>query len=225
MMAKSITACIDKRIDFLRKVCYNGIIMPKATKKNTSRTPRPSSVSRRPALTLLFLVLFLGAVFAVIMIAKSINNTTNDDKSQESPAQTTDTKKEQDSSEGTTDPADPLGEQKNSGKTPVQNAGDDPNDKDALTGVITYAERQDDTLRIRVNIDQNLGTSGTCALKITQNGQTVYTASAATDTVASASTCHEAFDVPAAGWSGAYDITITVTAGEKAGTIERSLTL
>ena len=71
--------------------------------------------------------------------------------------------------------------------------GDDPNEKDELTGAITYAGVLNQNLVIRVNIDQYVA-NGTCTLALRRGGMTIYSTEAAIIDSASTSTC-EGFDV------------------------------
>lgn len=98
----------------------------------------------------------------------------------------------------------------------VQYDGEDPNELDGLTGVITYADVVGDKLMIRVNIDQYLE-SGSCELSLIQ-GSVKYSDTANINSVTTA-TC-EGFDVPVNELGeGNYQITIKLNAGGKTGTI------
>lgn len=116
---------------------------------------------------------------------------------------------------------------RNGGKTPVQYEGTSPNRNDSLTGSITFASANNDTLQIRTNIDQLLE-SGTCQLNITgPNGQT-YTSSTSIVTNPSSSTC-SGFDVPlnqlGANSGGKWNLVINLSSGDKAGTITGEVNL
>ncbi|MBR2725705.1 hypothetical protein IKE87_00320 [Candidatus Saccharibacteria bacterium] len=105
-----------------------------------------------------------------------------------------------------------------------QYEGDDPNEAEELTGVITYVGVSDGKLMIRVNIDQFLD-SGECGLGLRQSGMNVYNTSARVVSNASTATC-EGFDVPLSQvGTGSTHIIITVKAGEKTGTIEGEVTI
>lgn len=96
--------------------------------------------------------------------------------------------------------------------------GEDPNEMDEVSGVVTYAGVNDDKLMIRVNIDQFLD-GGECVLNLIQGGAVVYSDIANVVGSATTSTC-EGFDVLKSQiGSGATEIKITVNAGEKAGVI------
>lgn len=72
--------------------------------------------------------------------------------------------------------------------------GDDPNEADNLTGVISYASVNEDKLIIRVNIDQFLS-KGNCNLNILKNGATLYSETVEIQGSVSTSTCN-GFSVP-----------------------------
>lgn len=99
----------------------------------------------------------------------------------------------------------------------VQYEGEDPNEEDELTGVVTYVGVSGESLMIRVNIDQYLD-SGSCELSLIQNG-VAY--SDTTNIVGSAATATcEGFNVPVSGLSGNYEIVIKINSGGKNGIIK-----
>ena len=97
--------------------------------------------------------------------------------------------------------------------------GSNPNNADNLTGVVTYAGANGDTLVIRMNIDQYVA-SGSCELGVYKNGAIVYSDTANISAAASTATC-EGFNVPvnSIGGGGKYQIVINVKSGDKAGVI------
>lgn len=102
--------------------------------------------------------------------------------------------------------------------------GEDPNEMDEVSGVVTYAGVNGDKLMIRVNIDQFLD-GGECMLSLVQGGAVVYSDIANVVGSATTSTC-EGFDVLKSQiGSGATEIKITVNAGEKAGVISGKVEL
>lgn len=102
--------------------------------------------------------------------------------------------------------------------------GDDPNEKDELTGVITYVGVNNGKLMIRVNIDQYVN-GGTCTLGLRREGMNVYSATANIIDAASTATC-EGFDVPVSGLGeGPTVITIYLSADGKTGEIGGEVTL
>lgn len=104
-------------------------------------------------------------------------------------------------------------------KETVQYDGDNPNNSDELTGVITYAAASGDDLLIRVNIDQYLS-EGSCELRLVlENDVNVY--SDKVDIVSSAmtSTC-EGFNIPLSVIGGGnYKIYINMMSGNMTGVI------
>ena len=99
----------------------------------------------------------------------------------------------------------------------VENEGEDPNEREDLTGVVTYAGVNGNNLIIRVNIDQYLN-SGSCELNLVQDS-VAYSDTANIVSSAATATC-EGFNVPINGLEkGNYEIVIKVSSGDKAGTI------
>lgn len=97
--------------------------------------------------------------------------------------------------------------------------GNNPNSEDGLTGAVTFAGTNGDTLVIRINIDQYI-TSGSCELGLYKNGAIVYSDTANISAAASTATC-EGFNVPigSIGEGGQYQIVINVRSGDKVGVI------
>ena len=99
----------------------------------------------------------------------------------------------------------------------VQYEGDNPNEAEELTGVVTYAAVKGDNLMIRVNIDQYLD-GGSCELSLNQGG-VKYSDIANISSVTTA-TC-EGFNVPVSELgSGNYQIIIKLSSDGKTGTIK-----
>ncbi|RYC74959.1 hypothetical protein [Candidatus Nanosyncoccus alces] len=95
--------------------------------------------------------------------------------------------------------------------------GDDPNEKEGLTGVVTYAGVSGEYLMIRVNIDQYLD-GGSCELNLEQNG-VAYSEVVSIAGGATTATC-EGFNVPVSRLGvGSYQIKIKISSGERTGTI------
>ena len=105
------------------------------------------------------------------------------------------------------------------GKTPEKYEGADPNNSESITGSITSARFDNDKLMVRVNIDQYLS-SGTCTLTLS-DGMNQLEMSARLTPVAATSSC-EGFDImnsELANCSRPLNITITLSSGDKTGTI------
>ncbi|MBQ3348008.1 hypothetical protein IJG90_00585 [Candidatus Saccharibacteria bacterium] len=106
----------------------------------------------------------------------------------------------------------------------VQYEGEDPNTKEQLTGVITYAGVSGEYLMIRVNIDQYLA-GGTCILRLMNGGSEVYSDTAGIVDAAATATC-EGFNVPVAELLGGnLGVVIEVSSGEKSGKITGEVSL
>ena len=105
-----------------------------------------------------------------------------------------------------------------------QYEGEDPNSRNDLSGVVTYADKVGDKLMIRVNIDQYLE-SGKCELILKRDDATIHSSIANIIDNASTSTC-EGFDIPASGLGGGkVDIIINLSAGERSGSIRGEVNL
>lgn len=97
-----------------------------------------------------------------------------------------------------------------------QYEGEDPNLRDDLSGVITYAGVNNDVLMIRVNIDQFVD-GGICNLTLVQNGDAMFGASTVMIENASTATC-DGFDIPIQGFeSGQTTIVVDLEANGKSG--------
>lgn len=109
----------------------------------------------------------------------------------------------------------------------IQYEGEDPNVAENLSGTITYAGALDDSLVIRVNIDQYLN-DGKCEINLFNGNAVVYSDEARIISSASTSTC-EGFDVPlnqiSGDYYGKFDIEIKLTSNDKTGTIRREVSL
>lgn len=109
------------------------------------------------------------------------------------------------------------------GATPEKKAilyeGEDPNTRETLSGVVTYAGAMEGKLAIRVNIDQYL-TDGECSLALKKGGNVVYVDTVRIIENVTTATC-EGFDIATAGIGGGkFEIQIDLQAGEKKGTIK-----
>ena len=105
-----------------------------------------------------------------------------------------------------------------------QYEGDDPNEAEELSGVVTYAGVSGGNLMIRVNIDQYLE-SGTCNLGLRRAGANIYSAEASIVGGPATATC-EGFDIPVEGLgSGNTMIVIYLNGSGKTGEITGEVTL
>lgn len=158
----------------------------------------------------LMLVLFVAAAAVCYLVWNSYFRDKKEDKSvEEEQSLVEESEKSEDSSEEAVEVVEK--------KKVVQYEGEDPNEKEELTGVVTYAGVNGDNLMIRVNIDQYLD-SGVCELSLVQGG-VVYSDTANIVGSVTTATC-EGFNVPVSRLSGGnYGIVIRISSGDKAGTI------
>ena len=105
----------------------------------------------------------------------------------------------------------------------VQYEGEDPNDLEELTGVVTYAGVVDGNLMIRVNIDQFLS-GGSCTLSLIKEGSNVYSETTEIVSMVSTSTC-DGFDVVQGLSSGNYNIVIILNSEGKTGRISGEVSI
>lgn len=102
--------------------------------------------------------------------------------------------------------------------------GDDPNNANSLSGVVTYAGVNGGNLMIRVNIDQYLS-SGQCKLSLIRNGTAIYNSTVSIVNSASTATC-EGFDVPVSELGGGgVTILINIVSGERNGSIQGEVSI
>lgn len=136
------------------------------------------------------------------------------DKKEEKPTEEQSLMEGKGGEENTTDQAEVVVEK----EKVVLYEGEDPNMKDELTGVVTYAGVSGNNLMIRVNIDQYV-MSGSCELSLVSDGSSMYNDTAAITTAATTATC-EGFNVPMNSLGvGKYQIVIKISADGKNGTI------
>lgn len=101
--------------------------------------------------------------------------------------------------------------------------GENTNNSQSLTGVITYTGVTDGTLMIRTTINQTIST-GTCRLTLSKGSKTVTRDSGIAQNPSS-STC-QGFDVSTAELgSGKWNITITITSGDRSGELKGNVTI
>ena len=107
----------------------------------------------------------------------------------------------------------------------IQYDGENPNETNELSGVVTYAGVTGNKLMIRVNIDQFLS-GGSCKLRLVFEGDVeLYSDEVNIIDSASTATC-AGFDVPISGLrSGKYNIYINLSSGGKVGTISGEVSL
>ena len=100
----------------------------------------------------------------------------------------------------------------------VQYDGEDPNNSDELSGVITYAGVNGGNLMIRINIDQYLD-GGECSLNLVRNGVNIYEETTNIVENVSTASCN-GFDVPVDSIGGGlFGIEIKLNSNDKTGVI------
>ena len=105
-----------------------------------------------------------------------------------------------------------------------QYEGEDPNESESLTGVISYTGVSGDNLMVRVNIDQYLS-GGNCKLVLAKNGMAVYSGIAEIESLVSTSTCN-GFDVPVTGiGAGNFVVEVTLESDGKYGKMVGEVTI
>lgn len=164
----------------------------------------------------LVLIVVIAAVIAGVVVWQA--GFTEDKHYEE---QTSDINEQEEVQENSTEAVTENAELKSEGvekEKVVQYDGDDPNEAESLSGAITRADVVGQTLVVRVNIDQYLG-SGRCELSLVRGGATIYTDVVNIEGGASTSTC-EGFDIPTSGLgSGNTQINIKISADGREGTI------
>lgn len=104
----------------------------------------------------------------------------------------------------------------------AQYDGEDPNDSDELSGVITYAGVADDYLVVRVNIDQYLR-GGECRLTVLSSDSVIHEEVVEIVGGPSSSSCN-GFDVPVGIiGSGKFEIVINLESDDKKGAIREEV--
>ena len=168
---------------------------------------------------LLFLILVVGAAIVIFLVRDSIFGDEKEDSVEEVAEVVTvqeDEIKEKSESELEDSQADK--------EEVVSYDGENPNEDDSLTGVVTFAGVADGVLMIRVNIDQFLP-QGTCNLVLEKDGAVRYEDTAQIIDSAATATC-EGFNVSVSALeSGDYKIIIKLEVGEKKGTINGEVSL
>ena len=104
----------------------------------------------------------------------------------------------------------------------VQYDGEDPNDGDELSGVITYAGVTDEYLVVRVNIDQYLR-GGECKLTVLSGDSVIHEEVVEIVGGPSSSSCN-GFDVPVGIiGSGKFEIVVDLESDDKKGAIREEV--
>ena len=187
---------------------------------NSEETPKNATRRKnyRPAVFAVMLILIAGVAVFIFAInhnkkAEGGSGTNNQETSkEEKPAETPKAETKESKEVETKEPEEIV-----QNKAPVQQEGTDPNTLNELTGVINYASVNDDTLMIRVSIDQYLS-SGTCLLELTSANDSF---SLSDNIMPSASTSSCGYDIATSLLvSGRYEIKITINSENKTGIIK-----
>lgn len=186
--------------------------MPKQNKKTMHRVP----FYRRPIVVALCLVVVILIAVVVFLIVKAVSgdNSQSEDVVDE-------TENVLVYSEDTGDEENDLSPEDQ--KVIMQYEGDNPNELDYLTGLITYTEVKNGSLVAMVSIDQYLS-DGVCVASL-KNGS--YTVTSVEELVeADASTSHCAIEVNLAGINGGkYQLEVVISSGNKTGTLTSDIEL
>lgn len=170
--------------------------------------------------------IYIGALVGIVVIAVGVFfglRKINDHEKENTVVQTTEEKKgtegielaKKNTEDSTQDDEEPKVK---------QYEGENPNNLDSLTGVITYAGVVGNRLSIRINIDQYLA-EGSCVLNLKQGGAIVRSMTAAINGAATTATC-EGFDVELDGLAtGNYQIEVELNSGGKTGIIKSEVTI
>ena len=174
---------------------------------------------RRSKKWISWLIILILLVVAFVVVFSVWDNYFNGNKDQSGEVkEESSIQEERDSGEGIKD------DDKEDDKKIKQYEGDDPNDADELSGVVTYAGIVDDVVMVRANIDQYLG-GGSCKLSLLSGDTVVYEEMSSIVSAASTATC-EGFDISTKQLSiGDYKIIIKIEANGKTGTIRGEITI
>lgn len=198
--------------------------MTKTKNKHSRASSRQGITARNHSWILVLIIIFI--IVAVVTVAVLVTKPHSDatpDSSQPTPSVSDDDTSNPDSGSpvepSTTTPEAPEN------KAP-QFEGEDPNQLEELTGVISSKSVENGVLTIMTTINQYLHQTGICVITLTGRTQhNVYTASSDAHADVSVSYC-ENFDIPVSELaSDTYDIEIKLTGDGKTGTIHDEVTL
>ena len=158
-----------------------------------------------------FVVIVVGVVVLLFAFKKS-DSGQNIENAPEEKINLTEEKKEENSDQKQEDLPQ---------KTPVQNEGENPNNFENLTGVITSSRNDGENFIIRTSIDQYLS-SGSCVLKMNSREKN-FSSETKIIPLVSTSTC-DGFDIPIKSLgSGKWNIKIEIISENKKGIIEKEV--
>ncbi len=181
-------------------------------KTNAMLTPVRKRSRKGVVVVILISVLVLGAAGTVL--ALNIANQKSSDQSASGQNQSPD---QTDMTSGkSTTTAEALGSNNEAeNKTPAQYDGENPNNYDSLTGIITFSGVAENKFVISAAIDQY--TTGSCKFEATGPNGVVISAENPIMAGPTSSFCSYSGDIPSV--AGKYNIVITLTSDNKTGTI------
>lgn len=179
--------------------------MPNQDKKNKHRVP----FYRRPVIIIPCIIAVIVIAVAVVLIVKNLPKAEQDEQIIEEPENVLvyadDTDEE--------DEVTPEDE-----KAIIQYEGENPNQLEYLTGLITYADIVDGRLTAMVSIDQYLGT-GVCRANLKSGDQIVASVDQVVEADASTSHCGP-IEIDLSGISGGkYQLEVTISSDNKTGVL------
>jgi len=181
--------------------------------KNKAKTiPAKRRHKRRTIILVLIVVLALGITSTVVAL-----NLINPKKAEQTTEQQAPASDHTDMTNGkSTDDAQALGSTNEAAnKTPAQYEGENPNNYDSLTGIITFAGVSEGQFMISVSIDQFV--TGNCSFEaIGPNGETIV---ADVKIMAGPSSSFCSYSGPIPETHGKYSIKVTPTSENKTGAI------
>lgn len=186
--------------------------MPDQNKKLKHRVP----FYRRPVVIVSGLLAVIVVAFVVFLVVKALA-AKNPEVASDQPSEETSSALVYDDSEDMENDLPPE-DQKNIVQYEGEYSGENPNDLDRLTGLITYTEVKDGSLMAMVSIDQYLG-DGTCKASLKIGEQTVATVEQPIEADASTSHCGPISIGLAGISSGKYQLEVVLASGGKTGTI------
>lgn len=189
------------------------------TKTNTKhRTP----IYRRPVIWVLLVIGILVIIALIIIFSHHEQPTTGSSPNSDQPA----TSQPQSDSTPDNQSSDLSNTTNEPDAKTIQYEGENPNDANDLTGVITYKGVDNDILYIAVTIDQYLNQNGTCELTLTgKNTSRTLTSSTPAIADIQSSVC-QTFEIPTAGLPrDTYTIEIQLNSNDKTGVVRDEVNL
>lgn len=190
--------------------------------KNKSSRKGTSAHSHSWVLALIIILIIIAIVAVIVFVIKPHETTPNPSVPVNSSQQPEDSSPSNAANSSTDESANTL----EAPDKVQQYEGEDPNDLEELTGVITYKGVENGVLTVMTMLNQYLHQTGVCAITLTgQNLHNSYTASVDAHGDATASYC-ENFEIPVSALaSDTYNIEIKLTGDDKTGTINDEVKL